>query len=45
LNDTQKEAKQYTSLTPSGIEVLYQSQPKRLYKVRGHGCPRDHIAR
>lgn len=26
-----------TSLTPSGIEVLYSPRPKRLYEVRKHG--------
>ena len=51
---TQKAEKQtvFTVETPSGIEVLYQSEPKRLYKVRrtvcrecdggGAGCPGCH---
>lgn len=30
-----------TALTPSGIEVLYQWEPKRLYKVREHTAPGD----
>lgn len=30
-----------TTVTPSGIEVLYQWAPKRLYRVRAHLSPED----
>jgi len=30
-----------TDITPSGIEVLYQSKPKRLYRLRGPFTTRD----
>lgn len=34
-----EEPVQFTALTPSGIEVLYQAAPKRLYRVRRQWVP------